>query len=68
MWRIIGNVIEMFIYGSVYVLITIIAVKIVGASLASDIEHKIAENNIGFSLILAAVFIGMAIILSTVIR
>ncbi len=68
MWRILGNIVEMFIYGSVYLLIAIVAAKIVGASLWPDIERKISEGGSDFSIVLAAVFIGTAIILSTVIR
>jgi hypothetical protein len=68
MWRILGTIIEMFIHGSVCLLIAIIAVRIVGASLLSDSEYRMPKNTLGFSLILAAVFIGMAIILSTVIK
>jgi hypothetical protein len=68
MWKIFGNIIEMFIYASVYLLIAIVAAKIVAAAFSSDFERRITENSIGFSLILAAIFIGMALILSTVIR
>jgi hypothetical protein len=68
MWKVFGNIVEMFIYASVYLLISMGAVKIVAASFSSDCERKITENSIGFSLILAAVFIGMALVLSTVIR
>jgi hypothetical protein len=68
MWKVFDNIVEMFIYASVYLLISMVAVKIVAASFSSDFERKITENSIGFSLILAAVFIGVALVLSTVIR
>jgi hypothetical protein len=68
MWKILGNVIEILIYASVYMLITMVAMKIVAASLSSDFERKVTENSTGLSLILVAVFIGMALIVSTVIR
>lgn len=68
MWKILGNIVEMFIYASVYTLISMIALKIVAAALLPDFERKLAENNIAFSLICASVFIGMALILSSVLR
>jgi hypothetical protein len=68
MWKILGNIIEILIYASVYMLITMVAMKLVTANLSSDLERKVPENGMGFSLILAAVFIGMALIVSTVIR
>jgi hypothetical protein len=68
MWKILGNIIEILIYASVYMLITMVAMKLVAASLSSDFERKVPENSMGFSLVLAAVFIGIALIISTVIR
>jgi hypothetical protein len=69
MWKLLGNIIEMFVYSAVYMIIVLISLKIVGATFASDFEKKISEdNNIGLSIICACVFIGFAILLSTLIR
>jgi len=68
MWKILGNITEIFIYASIYMLIAMVATKIVAASLSSDFEGKVSENSTGASLILAAVFIGMALIVAAVIR
>jgi hypothetical protein len=68
-WRVLSNIVEMLVYASVYLIIVLIAVKVVGASLAGDFEKKISdEGNLGYSLICAAMCIGMAILLSSIIR
>jgi hypothetical protein len=67
MWRILGNIVEMFVYASVYMIIAIIAVKIVAASLPYDTERRASEIT-GSSLVFAAVFIGLALLLSAVIK
>jgi uncharacterized membrane protein YjfL (UPF0719 family) len=66
--KILGNIVEMFIYASVYMIIVMIALKIVAAVISPDFEKKVSENDIGFSLILAALFVGMGLVLSAVIR
>jgi len=69
MWKILGNITEIFIYSSVYMIITLISLKIVGATFSTDFERKISdEPNIGLSLICASVFIGMAILISSLVR
>lgn len=69
MWKIISNIIEIFIYSAVYLFISIVAVKILGASLSSDFEKKIAaEGNTGLSVICGCLLIGIAIIISSVFR
>ncbi len=68
MWKLLGNIVEMFIYASVYMLISMIALKIVAAAFLPDLEKKLAENNMAFSLICASVFVGMALVLSSVLR
>ena len=69
MWRMLGNIVEMFVYASVYLIVVLIATKIVGASFSGDFERKISEEgNLGHSLICAAICIGMAILLASVIR
>jgi uncharacterized membrane protein YjfL (UPF0719 family) len=69
MWKLLGNVVEMFVYSAVYMIIVLVSVKIVGAIFSTDFEKKISEEgNIGLSLICACIFIGLAILLSTIVR
>jgi hypothetical protein len=69
MWKMLGNVIEMFVYSAVYMIIVLVAVKIVGSVFSADFERKVSEEgNIGLSIICACMFIGMAILLSSIIR
>jgi uncharacterized membrane protein YjfL (UPF0719 family) len=69
MWKILGTIIEMFVYASVYMIITLVALKIVSATFSPDFDKKISEEgSIGYSLICAAVFIGLAMVLSSVLR
>ena len=69
MWKMLGNVIEMFVYAAVYVIIALIALKIVGSTFTTDFEKKISEEgNTGLSIICACILIGMAIILAAVLR
>jgi hypothetical protein len=69
MWKLLGNVVEMFVYSAVYLIIVLVSLKIVGATFSTDFERKVSEEgNIGLSLICASVFIGFAILLSTLVR
>ena len=68
MGKILGNIVEMFIYASVYMVIAMVAMKIMAATLSPETEHRNPDGNMGLSLILAAVLIGLAVVLSTVIR
>ena len=69
MWRLLGNIVEMFVYASVYLIVVLIATKIVGASFSADFEKRISdEGNLGYALICAAICIGMAILFASVIR
>ncbi|MCX5812060.1 MAG: hypothetical protein NT178_05885 [Proteobacteria bacterium] len=69
MWKLLGNIVEMFVYSAVYMIIVLVSVKIVGAIFSTDFEKKISEEgNIGLSLICACIFIGLAILLSTIVR
>jgi uncharacterized membrane protein YjfL (UPF0719 family) len=67
-WRIAGNIVEMFTYAAVYLIISLVAMKIVAASLSSETEKQISDNNIAIGLVFAAVFVGVAIVISTVIQ
>jgi len=69
MWKMLGNVVEMFVYSAVYMIIVLVSLKIVGAIFAADFENKISEEgNVGLSLICACLFIGFAILLSSLVR
>jgi len=69
MGRMLVNIVEMFVYASVYLIVVLIATKIVGASFSGDFEKKISEEgNLGYSLICAAICIGMAILLASVLH
>jgi hypothetical protein len=68
MLKILGNIAEMFVYASVYLFISMIALRIVATGLSSDYGKLTAEGSVGFSVIMAALCIGMAVIFSTVIR
>ncbi len=69
MWRVVSNIVEMLVYASVYLIIVLISLKVVGASFSADFEKKISDDgNLGYSLICAAMCIGMAILLASIIR
>jgi uncharacterized membrane protein YjfL (UPF0719 family) len=68
MWRIVGNIAEMFVYASVYMIIAVIGLKIVGATLSADFEKRVSENDTGFCLIAAALFVGLSLVLAAVIK
>lgn len=69
MWSMLGNVLEMFVYSAVYMIISIVSLKIIGASFFADFDKRIAdENSMAASTICAAIFIGLALLLSSVIR
>ncbi len=65
----LGNIVEMFVYASVYLIVVLVATKIVGATFSGDFEKKMCEEgNFGYCLICAAICIGMAILLAAVLR
>ncbi|MCX7966552.1 MAG: hypothetical protein N2596_08005 [Syntrophorhabdaceae bacterium] len=69
MWKIISNVIEIFIYSAVYLVVAIVSLKILGASISSDFEKRISiEGNTGLSIICGSLLIGIAIIISSVFK
>jgi uncharacterized membrane protein YjfL (UPF0719 family) len=69
MWRILGTVVEMFVYSAVYMVIMLLCLKTVGALFTTDFEKKISEEaNTGLAIICGALFIGIAILLSVVVR
>jgi hypothetical protein len=69
MWKIFENIIGMFIYAAVYVVIVMVTLKVVGATLSPNAESKISEEgNVGLAIIFAALAMGLAILLSSVVR
>ena len=69
MTSVLGNIVEMLVYSAVYIIIVLVTLKIVGAVFASDFEKKIAEeNNIALSVICACVLLGIAILVSSVVK
>ena len=69
MTKVLGNVIEMFVYAAVYMIIVLVSVKIIGAVFTTDFEKKIAEeNNIALSIICAFILIGFAIVVAAVLK
>lgn len=69
MWKILGTIIEMCVYSTVYMIIVLVVLKIVGATFSTEFEKKISEDgNVGLAIICACLFIGIAILLSAVVR
>jgi len=69
MWKILGNIIEMCVYSTVYMIIVLVVLKIIGATFSTEFEKKISEDgNTGLAIICACLFIGIAILLSAVVR
>ncbi len=69
MWKLFGNIVEMFIYASVYLIIVLISMKVVASTFSPDFEKKIVEEgNLAYAVIGASVCMGMALILMSVIR
>ncbi len=59
----------MFVYAAAYMLIVLVSMKVVGASLSPSFEKQIGEDgNIGLAIVFASVFIGLAILLSSIVR
>lgn len=69
MIKVLENVVAMFVYGAAYLIIIIIAAKIVGATITQQYEKKIADdNNTGLAVMMAGFYVGMAILLASIIR
>lgn len=69
MWKTIETIISMFVYAAAYMLIVLVSMKVVGASLSPSFEKQIGEDgNIGLAIVFASVFIGLAILLSSIVR
>lgn len=69
MWRVLSNIIEMFVYSATYILIALVSMKIFGATLTSEFEKKISEDgNLPLSIICAGLLIGLSLLLASIIR
>lgn len=67
MWKVLANSVEMLIYAAVFIILSLVAVKIIGATFTTDFEKKIAdENNTALAIIVASLFIGLAIIVASI--
>jgi uncharacterized membrane protein YjfL (UPF0719 family) len=69
MWRVLSNVIEMFVYSALYIIIALVSLKIFGATFTSEFEKKISEDgNVPLSIICAGFLIGLSLLLASIIR
>ena len=69
MWKMLNNVIEMFVYSAVYIVIALVSLKIFGAALTSEFEKKISDDsNLSLSVICAGLLIGLSLLLASVVR
>jgi uncharacterized membrane protein YjfL (UPF0719 family) len=69
MWKMLNNVIEMFVYSAIYIVIALVSLKIFGAALTSEFEKKISDDsNVSLSVICAGLLIGLSLLLASVVR
>ncbi len=69
MMKVLGNVIEMFVYAAVYMIIVLVSIKIIGAVFTTDFEKKISEeNSTALSIICACMFVGLALVVAAVVK
>ncbi|MDD3844905.1 MAG: DUF350 domain-containing protein [Syntrophorhabdaceae bacterium] len=69
MWKVLANAVEMLIYAAVYIILALVAVKVIGATFTTDFEKKISdENNFALALVCASVFTGLAILLASIVK
>jgi len=69
MWKVLSNVIEMFVYSAIYIIIALVSLKIFGATFTSEFEKKVSDDgNISLSIICAGILIGLSLLLASVIR
>ena len=69
MWRVLSNIIEMFVYSAVYIIIVLIMLKFFGATFTSEFEKKISEDgNMALSILCAGLLIGLSLLLASIIR
>jgi uncharacterized membrane protein YjfL (UPF0719 family) len=69
MWKVLSNVIEMFVYSAIFIIIALVSLKVFGATLTSEFEKKISdEGNLALSVICAGLLIGLSLLLASIIR
>jgi uncharacterized membrane protein YjfL (UPF0719 family) len=69
MWKLLNNVIEMFVYSAIYIVIVLVSLKIFGATLTSEFEKKISDDgNLSLSIMCAGLLIGLSLLLASIIR
>ena len=69
MWRVLSNIIEMFVYSAVYIIIVLIMLKVFGATFTSEFEKKISEDgNMALSILCAGLLIGLSLLLASIIQ
>ena len=69
MWRVLSNVIEMFVYSAIYIIIALVSLKIFGATFTSEFDKKISEDaNLPLSIMCAGLLIGLSLLLASIIR
>jgi uncharacterized membrane protein YjfL (UPF0719 family) len=69
MWKVLSNVIEMFVYSAIFIIIALVSLKVFGATLTSEFEKKISdEGNMALSIICAGLLIGLSLLLASIIR
>ncbi|HEY3275744.1 MAG TPA: DUF350 domain-containing protein [Syntrophorhabdaceae bacterium] len=69
MWKILGNVIEIFVYSAVFMVVALVCLKVTGSIFTPDFEKKIVEEgNIGLAIVCGCLFIGLALVVSSVMR
>jgi uncharacterized membrane protein YjfL (UPF0719 family) len=69
MWKVLSNIIEMFVYSAIFIIIALVSIKVFGATLTAEFEKKISEEgNIAISIICAGLLIGLSLLLASIIR
>ena len=69
MFNVLENIVGMLVYATVYLVVTLVSIKILGATVTHNIEKKISEEgNTGLSIISAGLMIGLAILFSAIVR
>lgn len=69
MWKVLSNVVEMFVYSAIYLIIALVSVKIFGSTFTAQFEKKISdEGNMPLSIICAGLLIGLSLLLASILR
>ena len=69
MWKVLSNIIEMFVYSAIFIIIALVSIKVFGATLTAEFEKKISEEgNLAISIICAGLLIGLSLLLASIIR